>query len=58
MRKLTGKWYLKKGFWSYTIMVEVIKTDTCLKDFSQSPEYKVFEKAKSEDIFNLNIPIG
>jgi len=58
MRKLTGNWYLQKGFWGYKVMVEVIKTDTCMEDFSQSPEYTVYEKARPSDFIELKIPVA
>lgn len=38
MRKLTGKWYLKKGFFGYIVIVETIQRIECEFDFTLSPE--------------------
>ena len=59
MRKLTGKWYLKKAWWGYkSIMVEVVKTCTCDYDQSESPEFTTWEKARPEDIPKLGINVA
>jgi len=56
-RELTGEWYIKKKRFSFTIMVEVLKTTTCDFDFSQSPEFTCWEEAKPYDLIKLNIKI-
>ena len=54
-RKLTGRWYLKKKLFGYYIMVETIQTTTCISDFSVSPEFIRWEKAKDRDFIDLGI---
>jgi hypothetical protein len=55
MRKLTGKWYLKKRIFGFCVMVETIQTTTCEFDFSTSPEITRWEKAKETDLVELGI---
>lgn len=54
-RILTGRWYLKKGVFGYTVMVETLNNYICKYDFSTSPDYKKWEKAKPADLYILNI---
>jgi hypothetical protein len=54
-RKLTGKWYLKKKFFSFYVMVETIQTTTCEFDFSTSPKFTRWEKAQKSDFIELGI---
>jgi hypothetical protein len=54
-RRLTGKWYLKKKFFGFDVMVETIQTTTCDFDFSTSPEFTRWEKAKQSDFIELGI---
>lgn len=54
-RKLTGKWYLKKKLFGFNVMVETIQTTTCKFDLSTSPEFTCWEKAKDNDLVELNI---
>lgn len=55
MRKLTGKWYLKRRFFGgYKVMVEVIIDTGNPYDFFISPRY---ELATVEDLHDLNIII-
>lgn len=54
-RKLTGKWYLKKFFFSYKVMVEVEGTTTCPHTFDESPVWKGYQKARTEDLIELGI---
>lgn len=53
MRNLTGKWYLKKKWFGYTIMVEVERRNGCDHDFTFGPEYKTWEKATDADLIEL-----
>lgn len=54
-RRLTGKWYLKKKFFGFVVMVETIQTTTSKFDFSTSPEFIRWEKAKEIDFIELGI---
>ena len=54
-RRLTGKWYLKKKFFGFDVMVETIQTTTCDFDFTTSPEFIRWEKAKGTDLAELDI---
>jgi hypothetical protein len=54
-RRLTGKWYLKKQLFGFVVMVETIQTNTCEFDFSTSPEFTKWEKAKESDLIELGI---
>jgi hypothetical protein len=54
-RRLTGKWYLKKKLFGFVVMVETIQTTTCEFDFSTSPEFTRWEKAKESDFVELGI---
>ena len=57
-RRLTGKWYLKKKLFGFVVMVETIQTTTCEFDFSTSPEFKRWEKAKESDFIELGINVA
>ena len=56
-RKLTGRWFLKKKLFGYSIIVETIQTYTSNYDLgvSESPEFTVWEKAKPKDLIELGI---
>lgn len=54
-RRLTGKWYLKKKLFGFFVMVETIQTTICEFDFSTSPEFTRWEKAKESDFVELGI---
>ncbi len=54
-KKLTGRWYIKKSFFGFIIMVETIQTTICVSDFSKSPEFIKWEKAKENDLIQLGI---
>jgi hypothetical protein len=55
-RILTGNWFLKRrNFFGFDIMVEVMKTSICISDFSESPQYTIWEKAQDSDIIELGI---
>lgn len=55
-RELTGEWYLRRNiFGRYKVMVEVISTTICRHDFTESPEFRRYEKAKEEDFSLLGI---
>lgn len=56
-RTLTGNWCLKKRLFGFSVMVETIQTTTCEFDFSESPEFIRWEKAKDEDLVNLKITV-
>lgn len=56
-RELSGKWFIKKKLFGYTIMVEIIKRIEDDRDFTKSPPILVWEKAKPEDLVKLNIKI-
>jgi hypothetical protein len=52
--ELTGKWFLKSGFFGYSVMVEVIitnKTPLC----DQPSETILYKKAKPQHIVELGI---
>lgn len=55
MRKLTGEWYLKKKWFGYVVMVQCVKTEECPDSLDQSPEYKIWEKARPSDLYELDI---
>jgi hypothetical protein len=57
MRQLTGKWYLKKSLFKLKVMVETIQTSTCPHDFSESPEFTVWEEARDKDFMELGINV-
>ena len=57
-RELTGKWYLEKGFINYRVKVEVIRTTICEYDLSESPEFKLYEAARPEDLIALEIKVA
>ncbi len=58
MRDLTGKWYIKNGwFGRKTIMAEVRKKDWCHRDGTFSPEYRTYQKATDSDLMELEIRI-
>ena len=58
-RTLTGNWYLKKGWFGYTVMVEVSKfTTEDLGIYSSHIEYKTWEKAKGDDLIRLKIKVA
>lgn len=59
MRVLTGKWFLqrRKYFGGFKVIVETIQTTTCPFDFSQSPEFTIFEEATTQDLIALNIKL-
>lgn len=54
MQKLTGRWYLKKGFFGYQIYVEV-EFPLVDNEFNQGPTVKRFIKASPENILELKI---
>lgn len=54
-RTLTGRWFLKKKLFGFVVMVETIQTTTSQFDFSTSPEFKRWEKAKESDFIELGI---
>ena len=56
-RRLTGNWYLKKNLFGLVVMVETIQTTTCKFDFSTSPEFTIWEKAKEKDYMELGINV-
>lgn len=52
--ELTGKWFLKKGFFGYSIMVQIKITNPApLCD--QPREELIFKKAKPQHILELGI---
>ena len=55
MRKLTGRWFLRKKLFGFKVMVETIQTKTSPYDLSESPEFIKWEKAKEEDFLDLKI---
>lgn len=57
-RRLTGRWYLKKNSFGFVVMVETIQTTICKFDFSTSPEFTRWEKAKENDFIELGINVG
>ena len=57
-RKITGKWYLKKQLFGFVVMVETIRTTTCEFDFTTSPEFTRWEKAKESDFIALGINVA
>jgi hypothetical protein len=57
-RILTGKWYLKRKWFGYVVMVELEITNICEDDFTSDPTYYRYEKAKTEDLIELGIKIG
>ena len=53
-RILTGNWYLKQRFFdSFTVMVQV-----SYSNYGEDPEYTIYEKAKREDLVELNIKVA
>lgn len=52
MRKLTGKWYIKKTFFGFKIMVEIV-VDTFYPETMQMK----FVKADKADLIELGINI-
>ena len=58
MRKLTGKWYLKKRLFGYVVMIETKQKTFCDLDFSISPEFTIWEKANKSDLKQLNIKLN
>ena len=53
-RRLTGKYQIIKTLFGWKILVEVYKT---VSDFAgdESPDIKIWKKAKREDLSALNI---
>lgn len=53
-RRLTGKYQIIKTLFGWKILVEVYKT---VSDFTgdESPDIKIWKKAKREDLSVLNI---
>lgn len=56
MRDLTGKWIIKKRILcGYKIMVEVKTQNLCFITGTWSPCFKTWQKAREEDLIELNI---
>lgn len=58
LRRLTGKWYLKKKLFGFVVMVETVQRTTCEFDFSTSQEFTRWEKAKESDFIELCINVA
>lgn len=56
-RRLTGKWALKKKWFGFIVMVEVIKTTVSEYDLSPDIEVTVWEKAKDFDLIEMKLQI-
>lgn len=54
---LTGNWYLRKGWFGFTVMVEVYDTDYHFFYDTFDEQRKHFRKATAEDLHNLNITV-
>lgn len=57
MRKLTGKWYLKKFLFWYNVYVEIEYTITEPYSLQESPIMKAYVKAYPEDLLKLKIKV-
>lgn len=57
-RTLTGEWFLKKRLFGYTVMVETRQSYLCEEDQTFSPEFTVWERAKAQDLIELNIKVS
>jgi hypothetical protein len=56
MRKLTGKFYLKKRFWGgYDVFIEIESQIMCEFNFDWSPVKIYYVKATIEDLKGLGI---
>ena len=53
-RRLTGKYRLRKQLFGYKVMVEVYET-VCDFVGDESPDIKVWKKARVEDLIELGI---
>lgn len=58
MRKLTGSWYLKKRWFGYQLMVQVIYQSFCTNSFDPDPLIERYEKATEDDILTLGISVA
>ena len=54
-RRLTGKWYLKRGLLGYSIRVQTEYETTCEFDFSVNPKIAKWEKSREEDLIELGL---
>jgi hypothetical protein len=54
MRRLTGKYRIRKTLFGFKIMVECYKT-VCDFVGDESPDIKVWKKARTEDLIELNV---
>lgn len=58
MRKLTGKWYLKKSWlFGYKVMVEVEMTRKLPHSYIFLDTYKIYEEADMSDLMVLGIKV-